>query len=259
MVYLLVLIISAVGIALLFMIRGLLRSRNVRRIVRAIRSGCLSFHERHVKALPDRTPGKTQRLPRSSAVELQQARMLLRQAEKALMRKNAGVAERTLIRALTLQPGAKDIKACLACLYLDTSRAPKAEVLYRELLLEHEEPSLYANVGLACYKQGKFQEACDAYASALRLEPRNPHRLSDLGRSLMAARRFEEAAHLLKQVLERLPMDIELMHLLAQCFLQIQELERAEEMYRRINRLEPGNEEVKEKIAALARGLAHPA
>jgi hypothetical protein len=40
--------------------------------------------------------------------------------------------------------------------------------------------------------------------------------------------------------------------MLAECYIQMQLKEKAEETYRRINKIEPYNEGVKEKISALA-------
>jgi hypothetical protein len=40
--------------------------------------------------------------------------------------------------------------------------------------------------------------------------------------------------------------------MLAECYLQLQMKDKAEEIYRRINKLEPYNEGVKEKLTALA-------
>jgi cytochrome c-type biogenesis protein CcmH/NrfG len=252
MIYLLVLIASAAGIVLLFLIRSTLQSHNVRRIVRAVRRGFSSYEERKAHMMHESALRKIEPVPRNSVAHLQQVRTLLRKAERALLRRDGNTAERTLIHALTLQPEARDVKIMLARLYLDTSRAQKAEVLYRELLCEAQEPSLLAYMGLACMKQRKFEEAREAYAEALRLKPRDPHYAGDLGRAHMALRRFEEAAALFERALESAPRDMNLLHLLGQCYMQSQEPEKAEETYRRINRLEPGNEDVKGKIAALA-------
>lgn len=233
MIYLLVLISSAAGIALLFLVRSVLRSRNARRIVHAVRRGLSSFHEKSVKHLPESTAPRKPRA-RASAIHRQQVRILLHDAERALGRQDAATAERALIRALTLEPKAVDVTVRLARLYLDTSRLPKAEALYRELLQERSDPSIFANLGLACYKQRKFSEAYEAYAEALRLSPKDPQRMADLGRAAMALQHFEEAAPLFEQALLLTPRDKELLHLLAQCYSHLQEFTKAEEVYRRI-------------------------
>jgi len=107
-------------------------------------------------------------------------------------------------------------------------------------------------VGYQYLQQGKFAEACEAYAEALRLDPDDPRRMADLGRASMAAQRIEEAARLFERALGISPRETKLLHLLAQCYSHLQELQKAEETYRKINLLEPSNEAVKEKIASLA-------
>ena len=52
--------------------------------------------------------------------------------------------------------------------------------------------------------------------------------------------------------MSRLARDTELLHLLAECYLQLNDSDKAEEVYRRINKIEPYNEGVKQKISALA-------
>jgi len=252
MIYLTVMLLSGAGIVLLFLMRGVLRSRNVRRIVHSVRKGFHSAKERNAKFLPDTVLEKTRKSPRTCAVELQQVKTLLRQAEKSLAKQDARAAERALIQALTIQPDAKEVQAELARLYLDSNREPKAEALYRELLQTVPDPALYANLGLSCYKQEKFVEACFAYQEALNLDPKDPSRSYDLGRACIAAHRFADAAPLLEKAAASLTKDTALLHLLAQCYLQLKESEKAEEVYRRINRLEPGDEEVKKKITSLA-------
>ena len=50
----------------------------------------------------------------------------------------------------------------------------------------------------------------------------------------------------------RLARDTELLNLLAECYLQLNKNEQAEEVYRRINKIEPYNEGVKQKISVLS-------
>lgn len=190
--------------------------------------------------------------PRLSAANMQKVRSLLREAEKALMRKNHDEAERILIQALTIRPDFLDAKAKLAKLYLMLDRDPKAEAMYRELLLKSNDVSLHANLGLACYKQGKFSESCAAYAAALELDPRSPERIAVLGRACMAARRLTEAVDLFERACERLARDTELLHLLGECYERLGHHKEAEDTYRRIHRILPYDETVKEKLAAFA-------
>jgi len=189
--------------------------------------------------------------PRASAIELQQVRSYTRAAEKALAQDKYEEAERNFIQALTIHPNAHDVRAQLAKLYLVTERESKAEAMYKELLQQCDDVSFHANLGLAYYKQGKYVEACYSYQEALNRDPKNPERSAALGRACIAAHRFEEAAPLLEKACAFLTRDTQLLHLLAESYLQLNQREKAEETYRRINKLEPYNEEVKSKLHSI--------
>ncbi|MEK7219032.1 MAG: tetratricopeptide repeat protein [Patescibacteria group bacterium] len=253
MVYLYVLTVSLLGILLLFGVRMLLRNRAVRRFVRGMKQRLQQAEERGMSFIEEKRIFRPHRSPRASAIELQQVRSLSRQAEKALAQNKLDEAERLFIQALTVQPHAIDVQAELAKLYLTTGRENKAEAMYKELLQQRQDVSFFSNLGLSYYRQAKYVEACQAYQEALNREPQVPERSYALGRACIAARRFEEAAPLREKASVRLSRDTQLLHLLAECYMQLGQTDKAEEVYRRINRLEPYDEEVKAKLLSLAR------
>ncbi len=251
MIYFYVFIGSFVGILLLAGFRIVLRQRSVRRFVRSVSQRFESVEARGA-AIVDETPvEKPRKNPRTSAIEMQQVRTLVTNADKAWKQGKVEEVERLLIQALTIHPHDIEVQAQLAKLYLTSERENKAEAMYRELLQQRDDVSFHANLGLAYYRQEKFLEACQAYQEALNRDPKNPDRSSALGRACIAARRFDDAAPLLEKASQFLTRDTELLHLLAECYLQLGEREQAEEAYRRINKLEPYNEDVKAKIAAI--------
>ncbi len=252
MVYLVVLIGSASILAGILLGKLLLKQRAVRRFVRSIRQRLQSAEDRGAVMVEETVVERPSKDPRTSAIELQQVRSFVRLAEKALAQEKTEEAERLYIQALTIQPHAQDVKAQLAKLYLTSNREPKAEAMYRELLKERDEVSFHANLGLAYYRQGKYVDACFAYQEALNLDPKNPGRAAALGRACIAAQRFAEAIPLLEKASSFLARDTEILHLLAECYLQIGDKEHAEETYRRINKLEPYDEAVKQKLLSLA-------
>ncbi|MFH1443946.1 MAG: tetratricopeptide repeat protein [Candidatus Peregrinibacteria bacterium] len=253
MIYVYVLFGSLLGICLILGGRVLVRHHVIRRFVRSISQRTESAEERGAVILEETKIEKPRKSPRVSAIEMQQVRSLTREAEKASAQMKFEEAERSFIQALTINPKAFDVQAQLAKLYLLTDRDHKAEAMYRELLQHQEDVSYFANLGLAYYRQGKYVEACHAYQEALNRDPKSPERSAALGRACIAAQRFEEAAPLLEKAVVRLSRDTSLLHLLAECYLQLGHTEKAEDVYRRINRLEPYNESVKKKISALAR------
>lgn len=252
MVYAYVLIGSFIGLCILLGTRMLLRNRKVRRLVRGIQMRLQSAQDRGAVLVEETKVEKPAKNPRTSAIELQQVRSLMRGAEKAWAQDKHEEVERLLIQALTIQPHAHEVRAELGRLYLTTNREAKAEAMYRELLQHRDDVSFHANLGLAYYKQGKYVEACYAYQEALNHDPKNPERSAALGRACIAAKRFEEAAPLLEKASAFLAKDTELLHMLAECYLQIGDTEKAEEAYRRIHKREPYDEAVKEKLLSLA-------
>jgi len=234
----------------------MLRQRTIRRFVRSVRQRFDSAEARGAVLVDEVPIEKPHKNPRTSAIEMQQVRTLVSSADKAWKQQKYEEVERLLIQALTIHPNDIDVRAQLGKLYLTTDRENKAEAMYRELLQLRDDVTFHANLGLAYYRQGKFLEACQAYQEALNRDPKSPERCSALGRACIAARRFEEAASLLEKACQFLSRDTELLHLLAECYLQLGDREKAEDAYRRIHKLEPYNEDVKAKIAAMKEVVA---
>lgn len=250
--YLAVFLAALSGLILIVGGRLLLQTRAVRRLVRSVKTGFKSAEERGAALVEERTVERPHKNPRTSAVELQKVRSFMRAAEKEIALQNYEEAEHLLIQALTVNPNSIDTLAELAKLYLTTKREAKAEALYKELVLKRDDIAFYGNLGLAYYMQGKYVDACFAYQEALNRDPQAPERSAALGRACIAAQRYKDAAPLLEKALSRLTRDTELLHLLAECYVQLNDNVKAEEVYRRINKIEPYNEGVKEKITTLS-------
>lgn len=231
--------------------RVALRNRNVRKFVRGVKQRTEKAKERGLSMRETRVE-KAHLSPRASAVAMQKARSLLREAEKAIARRSYDEAERLLIQVLTTDPTSSEGQAHLAKLYIKTDRNAKAEALYRELLMEQSDISFHANLGLACYKQGKYEESCVAYQEAFNLDPKSPERAAALGRACIAAKHYEEAAQLLEFATERLARDVALLTMLADCYERLGNKGAAQDTYQKIHRLQPYDESIKEKIAALS-------
>lgn len=251
MAYAYVFIGSLIGIIALTSMRVGMKQRTVRRFVRSVRQRFESAEERGAALVEETVVEKPRKNPRTSAIEMQQVRTLLRTVDKAWKQERYEEVERLLIQALTIQPQDIEVRAQLAKLYLTTERENKAEAMYRELLAHRDDVSFHSNVGLAYYRQGKFLEACQAYQEALNRDPKNPERTSALGRACMAAHRFDEAAPLLEKASQFLSRDTEVLYLLAECYLQLNKRDEAENAYRRIHKLEPYNQDVKARIDAM--------
>lgn len=251
MVYAVVFIGSMIGIVALIGARVLVRQRAVRRFVRSLSQRFESAEARGARIVEETPVIKPRKSPRTSAIEMQQVRSIMHTAEKLWKQNKLEEVERLFIQALTIQPLDIDARAQLAKLYLTTERENKAEAMYRELLTQRDDVSFHANLGLSYYRQGKFLEACQAYQEALNRDAKNPERTAALGRACIAAHRFVDAVPLLEKASQFMSRDTEILHLLAECYLQLNDREMAENAYQRINKLEPYNEEVKARIRAI--------
>lgn len=252
MLYIVFFLLSVFGIVGIFAGRALLRNRSVRRFVHSIRQRFNLVEQRGARLVEETQVERPRKSPRVSAIELQQVRSLVHSAERALAQSKIEEAERLYIQALTIQPQAYDVQAQLAKLYLTTDRENKAEAMYKEILLHRDDVSFFSNLGLAYYRQAKYVEACQAYQEALNRDPQTPERSAALGRACIAAQRYQDAAPLLEKALARISRDTELLHLLADCYLQLGDTEKAEATYRKINKMEPYDEEVKRKLQSLS-------
>ena len=253
MIYVVVLFGSLAGIFAILGLRVLARNRAVRKFVRGVGQRVKTAESKGLSSTSEEKIMRPRKNPRTSAIEMQQVRTLVREAEKVLAQGKHEEVERIYIQALTIDPNAYDVQAQLAKLYLTTGRPHKAEAMYKELLQHMKDVSFYSNLGVAYYQQEKYVEACHAYQEALNLDPTNPERSAALGRACIAARRFEEAAPLLSKASARLTRDVALLQLLADCYVQLGHIPEAQDAYQRINKLEPYNEEVKEKLTMLSK------
>ena len=227
------------------------KNRNVRKFVRGISQRSQKAEERGL-TMKETKVEKPKKNPRVSAIEMQKVRTFLREAEKTTARRKHDETEKLLIQALTLSPDSVEVRAELAKLYLTMERDAKAEALYRELLVDTNEVSFHANLGLACYKQRKYEAACVSYQQALNLDPKSPERAASLGRCCMAAKRYEEAVDLLEKAAERLSRDTEILHMIGECYEHLGDVKGAEDAYGRIHRLQPYDEAIKQKLSTLA-------
>jgi len=251
MVYVFVLFGSLFVISAILGGRVLLRHRSVRKFVRGVRMRVQFAEERGALSSEETPIEKQKKSPRTTAIELQKIRSCVHAAERAQSQDNLDEAESLYIQALTVNPDAHEVRAALAKLYLTSGRDAKAEAMYRELLQSNHDASHHANLGLAYYRQEKFNEAYLEYQEALEHDPNNPDRLGALGRVCIALQRFGEAIPLLGKASTRLPRDTEILRLLAQCYEQVKDPAQAIEAYQRVNKLEPYDKEIKEKLATL--------
>jgi len=251
LIYALVFIGSFLVIFVIVGGRTALNNRSVRKFVRSVKQRVASAEERGVEFIQESPADKPNTNSRSTAIQLQKVRTLINSAERSEARGKMEEAEGFYIQALTAYPDAHEAHAQLAKLYLNMGRDQKAEAMYRELLAKIDDASCYSNLGLAYYRQGKFDRACASYQKALERDPQNHKRMAAFGRALFASERFGEAMEYLEKATARLSRDTELLRLLAESCEKSGDAGKALEVYIKINKLEPYDEATKEKITML--------
>lgn len=249
MVYIFVIVGSIIILSSVVGGRAFLAERAMKRFVRGIskRSERRRYASSHETAVQ-----RPKRSARTTALDLKKVRELLLTAERAIVRGNLAEAEFALIQALSTDQRSEAVRSQLAKLYLSMNKNEKAEAMYAELCAGVAMSAHFANLGLARYRLGKYLEASDAYAQALKGDPANPERQFSYGHALFAAGRFAEAASALEKASRQLARNIELLHMLAECHERLGDMTRARETYKKINKLQPYDESVKVKMAALS-------
>lgn len=250
MVYIIVLLGSCSIIGIYIVSQQYVRKRAVRSFVRGVTSRMEKAHERG-EYIHNPIKEVRKKSARTTAVAVQEVRTILKKIDHAMRQKDFPLVERLYIQALTVKPDAYDIQASLAKLYLQTGREHKAEALYREVVEYCQDPTYLANLGLTYYQLQKFDLAADAYAHALAKDTQSPERELDLARALFACGEYEKAVTHLEKASIRLWRDTELLSMLAEAYEQLQKRDLALDSYKKINRVQPYNQDVKEKIALL--------
>lgn len=97
MPYVVVFLAAFFGIVVLVAGKVLLRNRGVRRLVRSMKLRFQSAEDRGASLVEERSVDRPRRNPRTSAIELQKVRSLMRSAEKEIALQNHGEAEHILI------------------------------------------------------------------------------------------------------------------------------------------------------------------
>ncbi len=113
-------------------------------------------------------------------------------------------ARRHLEELLTRSPGHPWGLNRLANLELLEGDPRRAERIYLDILRRQPQRSHYTNLGLARSLLGRHAEAVEAYRSALKFDPDNPHVLINLADSELALGRTSEARRLYRRTLESL-------------------------------------------------------
>jgi len=146
---------------------------------------------------------------------------LVKRAESQLAKGEAREAEKLLIQALSLDPGAIDAYNKLGLIYLHEGQFNKAENIYNKLVVAVlDEPAFFSNLGMALYSQGKLEEAKSHYKKAIELDNGRAGRFFSLAQILRELGELDEAVEHFRKAVEMEPRNFDFMLTLAELYLE---------------------------------------
>ena len=151
---------------------------------------------------------------------------------EALEAGRMGEAEQAFREAIDIAPDEVRAKMLLTNLFLDTERPERALEIIEPLIQGVPEadrsPTANTVYGLALAQSGRHADAVAPLRAALAVQPRRAKALFNLGRSLQALERFDEAAEVYRKGLAFLPPEnIRFALGLARCQVRLSQLDEA--------------------------------
>jgi tetratricopeptide (TPR) repeat protein len=103
-----------------------------------------------------------------------------------------------------------------------------ADGYYDELLAREDlEPGDYHNIGLGLLQIGGYDEAMIAFQKALDIQPYRMNSLEQLARVLFSAQRYDSLAVVAKTLVDRYPLSLDNLALLANAYREIEDVDNA--------------------------------
>jgi len=104
-------------------------------------------------------------------------------------------------------------------------------------------PANPLNQGKELYRDGKFEEAASFYRDAIQTHPNDLDisitASTELGRSLLALKRYDEAITLLKQTLQKIPSGMDTWEILGETYTEAHRPQEAVDAFKHVLALEP--------------------
>jgi len=117
------------------------------------------------------------------------------------------LAEPPLCSAVSIYPLNSNARNALGKLYLEEGRVDEAEEQFRQSAQIEPNITAYGNLGLISWRRGDAPRAEQQWRQALRLAPRDPSILNNLGLACTKLQRYSEAVGFFRQAIELQPND----------------------------------------------------
>lgn len=179
------------------------------------------------------------------------ARKLFHKADLHFSRNEWDDAEALFLAILAMEPEHLDAHHKLGLMHMKKGDFPQAELYFSKLVNLKQDPVYFSNLGAALYQQQRLIEAAEAYENALALDDRRAERLQSLGQVYYELGEEEKALNYFERAAKRKPKDLELKWILADFYERMDRLEEAADLLKAILQADPYNEEVKARLKNL--------
>ena len=192
-------------------------------------------------------------IEKEQEVSIQEIKKNISKAEILLSHNEEDEAEKILVSVLAIDANNIDAHIFLASLYLKRKQYSRAEVLYKELceLQDFKKAGSLSNLAFCFYEQNKLEDSIEAYSRALKIEPKNVKRYTNLGQVLFVTKQLDEAIDMFKKALKLNARDTEVLFMLADTYREKQDLKNAYKTYQKVLDYEPYNTIAREEVAKL--------
>lgn len=154
-----------------------------------------------------------------------------------------------VIAGLSIDKFDKDLNVLLASLYESDGEYAKAELIYKDLIVLHEnDPEIYLRLGNTLYAQEKYEVAYEVYRRLLLIDESNFEALEMFAMAAYRLEKYDDVIAAARRYVKKFPASIDMLHLLADASLRVGDRPEALVVLKKIQNMEPYNAEVKSLI-----------
>lgn len=159
------------------------------------------------------------------------------------------LAKNSVIEGLLIDKFDKNINMELASLYLMDNDFEKAEIIYKDILLVHNDDfEILKNLWFVLSNQEKYSLWIEVYKKAHNINAKDLEIVNMLAHLYFYEWNYEQSIVFLKKYLKAFPKDWENLYYLWECYEYLNDYKNAYLTYEKLYNFEPYNSKVKEKL-----------
>lgn len=162
------------------------------------------------------------------------------------------IAKNLVVEWLVIDKFNIEINTELAQIYMLEKDYHKAEYIYKDLLLVHDEHfDTLKKLGYVLAVQEKYELSLEVYKKAYEINPQDDEVVNMLAHLCYHNEFYYDSIEYLKIFLKNIPRDVENLILLWACYRAVGEINESIFAYTKVLEIQPYNEAVKEEIESL--------